>query len=172
MIVFFEYSLLLSPKCSAKKVNKAPFALSIHYGIITTYPSLTLFFCSSPHQATVAVNYMKAINFLFMGGLMMAIAVENSGLHRRISLSLLMGIGTSPVLIMLSFMVTTAFLSMWISNTASTAMMIPIVEAVVRTIDGAEGRGRGVAVGRRDRGGGGGGEPDGKNNEGAEIVRT
>ena len=86
---------------------------------------------------------MKSVNFLFMGGLIMAIAVENSGLHRRVSLFLLRRIGTAPSLVMFSFMLSTAFLSMWISNTAATAMMIPIVEAVAATLDRAQVRVKG-----------------------------
>lgn len=79
---------------------------------------------------------MKSVNFLFMGGLMMALAVENSGLHRRIALFLLKRIGFRPFFVMLAFMLTTAFLSMWISNTAATAMMVPIVEAVALVLEG------------------------------------
>ena len=67
---------------------------------------------------------------MFLGGLILAIGVETSGLHRRIALRMMLLIGTSPRRIMLSCMLATAFLSMWISNTATTAMMLPIVEAV------------------------------------------
>ena len=86
----------------------------------------------------MAVNYMKATNFMFLGGLMMAIGVEHSGLHRRIALKILILVGTSPRMIMLGFMTTTAFLSMWISNTATVAMMLPIVEAVAAAMHQSE----------------------------------
>ena len=66
----------------------------------------------------------------------MAQAVENSQLHKRIAINILMKIGTNPNFVMLAFMITTAFLSMWISNTASTAMMIPIAQAVAVTLEG------------------------------------
>ena len=66
---------------------------------------------------------------------MMALAVENSGLHERIALKVLLVIGTKASFVMLAFMLVTAFLSMWISNTATTAMMIPIVEAVAVCLD-------------------------------------
>ncbi len=77
---------------------------------------------------------MKSVNVLFMGGLMMALAVENSGLHRRVAIGMLRLIGVKPTFVMLAFMLTTAFLSMWISNTATTAMMVPIVSAVAEAM--------------------------------------
>ena len=63
---------------------------------------------------------------MFFGGLIMAIAVEHCGLHNRVALRIIMMVGTSQARLMLGFMFTTMFLSMWISNTATTAMMLPI----------------------------------------------
>ena len=68
----------------------------------------------------------------------MAIAVEESGLHKRIALVALNTIGSSDRLLLLGFMIPTAFCSMWISNTATTAMMIPIIEAVLSEIEEKE----------------------------------
>ena len=76
------------------------------------------------------MQYLNNATMMFLGGLILAIGVETSGLHRRIALKMVLVIGTSPQRIMLSCMLATAFLSMWISNTATTAMMLPIVEAV------------------------------------------
>ena len=56
-------------------------------------------------------------------------------LHQRIALKALTTIGTSPRLLMLGLMLPTMFLSMWISNTATTSMMVPIVEAIVIELD-------------------------------------
>ena len=72
---------------------------------------------------------------MFFGGLIMAIAVEHSGLHNRVALRIIMMVGTSQARLMLGFMITTMFLSMWISNTATTAMMLPIVDAVAEAIN-------------------------------------
>jgi len=78
----------------------------------------------------VSVHYLGATNMMFVAGLMMAVAVEHCGLHHRIALAILSLVGTSPALIMLGFMACSMFLSMWISNTACTAMMVPIVDAI------------------------------------------
>lgn len=70
--------------------------------------------------------------FLFMGGFFLASAIEKWGLHKRIALRAIMILGTSPKRIVLGMMTATAFISMWISNTATAMMMLPIALAVAR----------------------------------------
>lgn len=82
----------------------------------------------------VAPNYTNHLVFLFLGGFMIAIAMEKWGLHKRIALRIIAAIGTDTKKIVLGFMMASAFLSMWISNTATTMMMLPVAMAVVTQI--------------------------------------
>lgn len=77
-----------------------------------------------------AAPYAHELIFLFMGGFFLAAGLERWGLHRRLALGILALVGTSPERLVLGFMLATAFLSMWISNTATAAMLFPIGVAV------------------------------------------
>lgn len=81
-------------------------------------------------QATTQ-NYGHELIFLFLGGFLVAAAIEKWGLHRRIALTIVRLFGVEPARLVLGFMVATGFLSMWISNTASAMMMVPIGLAVI-----------------------------------------
>jgi len=85
--------------------------------------------------AAVAPNYANHMVFLFLGGFVLALAVERCGLHRRVALAILAAIGSSPKRLVWGFLLATAALSMWLSNTATALMMLPIAAAVIRRID-------------------------------------
>lgn len=88
-------------------------------------------------ETTVAYGHRYI--FLYLGGFMIAIAIENWNLHRRIALNIIHLIGSDISKIILGFMVATAFLSMWISNTATSVMMLPIGMAIVKQYKDASG---------------------------------
>ncbi len=82
----------------------------------------------------VGANYGSSIVFLFFGGFVLAIGLEKVNLHRRIALSIIKKTGTTPKKVILGFMIATAFMSMWISNTASTVVMLPIALSVIHLL--------------------------------------
>jgi solute carrier family 13 (sodium-dependent dicarboxylate transporter), member 2/3/5 len=85
-----------------------------------------------------ASPYSSPIIFLLLGGFIIAMAMERWNLHRRIALNILVRFGSKPNSLILGFMVATSFLSMWISNTATTLMMIPIALSVADTVTGGK----------------------------------
>ncbi len=90
--------------------------------------------------ADVGANYGSPIIFLFFGGFVMALALEKVNLHKRIALNIVKITGTTPNKVVLGFMIATASLSMWISNTASTVVMLPIAMSVIGLlVDDADG---------------------------------
>jgi len=78
-----------------------------------------------------AAPYANHVIFLFMGGFMLARSMQRWGLHRRLALRVVAAVGGGPARVVLGFMLATAFLSMWVSNTATAAMMLPIALAVL-----------------------------------------
>lgn len=87
---------------------------------------------------TTGASYGHPIIFLFVGGFMIATAIERWNLHRRVALGIIAKVGSEPKSIILGFMVATALLSMWISNTATTIMMVPIGLAIVGQLSSKE----------------------------------
>lgn len=86
------------------------------------------------------VQYFDPVNFLFLGGMWIAAAMEQWGLHRRMALGVVARVGASPRRIVLGFMVATGFVSLWVSNTAAALMMCPIGIAVLQKFEEQPGR--------------------------------
>ncbi|MEM6766161.1 MAG: SLC13 family permease [Bacteroidota bacterium] len=99
---------------------------------ITSILPLVLFpVTGAMDMRATAAPYSRPIIYIFMGGFMIALAMEKWNLHRRIALSIIAAVGTNMKQIVLGFVLAAGILSMWISNTATTVMMLPIGLAIV-----------------------------------------
>ena len=86
-------------------------------------------------MAEASAPYANPLIFLFMGGFLIALAMVRWGLHKRIALQIVAWAGTGPRALVAGFMAATAFLSMWVSNTATTLMMLPVGLSVIHVVD-------------------------------------
>uniref|UniRef100_A0A4W2CSG3 Solute carrier family 13 member 1 n=1 Tax=Bos indicus x Bos taurus TaxID=30522 RepID=A0A4W2CSG3_BOBOX len=89
-------------------------------------------------RSKVASAYFKDFHLLLIGVICLATSIEKWNLHKRIALRMVMMVGVNPAWLSLGFMSSTAFLSMWLSNTSTAAMVMPIVEAVAQQVISAE----------------------------------
>lgn len=89
---------------------------------------------------TVSAQYFNHVIFLFIGGFLMAFAMERWNLHRRIALRILILFGVSPGRILMGFMLATTLLSMWMSNTATAMMMVPIAFSIILKLEESLGK--------------------------------
>lgn len=87
---------------------------------------------------TTAESYGHEIIFLFLGGFVLALALERWGLHKRLALNVLAAVGSRPGRVVAAFMAVSAFLSMWVTNTATTIMLLPVAVSVIRMLPGDE----------------------------------
>jgi sodium-dependent dicarboxylate transporter 2/3/5 len=103
-------------------------------------PLLVLPLTTGRPLGEVAAPYADPVIFLFLGGFFIAAALERWELHRRMANATLRVVGTSPRRIVLAFLLTTGFVSMWISNTAAAVMMLPIATATASLAAGPGGQ--------------------------------
>ncbi|PNJ40327.1 solute carrier family 13 member 1 isoform X1 [Pongo pygmaeus] len=101
-------------------------------------PSLMLPMFGIMPSKKVASAYFKDFHLLLIGVICLATSIEKWNLHKRIALKMVMMVGVNPAWLTLGFMSSTAFLSMWLSNTSTAAMVMPIAEAVAQQIINAE----------------------------------
>lgn len=104
-------------------------------GVTALVPLVAFPFLGIMNGGSVAAQYMNYIIFVYIGGFIMALAMERWNLHKRIALKIMTLIGIGPGRILIGFMLASAFLSMWISNTAATMMMIPIIVSVLGELE-------------------------------------
>jgi len=104
-------------------------------GATSLLPVLLLPLSGVMTSGQTAGSYMDRFILLMMAGFMAALAIEKWGLHRRMSLVVILRVGTSPRRLVLGMMVATAFVSMWIANTAATLIMLPIGLALVSRLE-------------------------------------
>lgn len=108
---------------------------------LVAYPLLGVFGGDfSSGALRTAGEYTNAYIFLFLGGMAVGAALEHWNLHRRIALHLMVRIGSSPPRLLLGLLVATASISLWISNTATAVMMLPIALAIVAELEGQGGK--------------------------------
>jgi sodium-dependent dicarboxylate transporter 2/3/5 len=107
----------------------------VHLAVTALVPFIFIPVLGIADVQTVANQYMDQVMFLFIGGFLLAFAIERWGLHRRISLRILSAVGKSPASILLGVMLTAWLLSMWISNTATVMMLLGAVLAIVKQLD-------------------------------------
>jgi sodium-dependent dicarboxylate transporter 2/3/5 len=93
-----------------------------------------------PNLGGALLPYFDPYIFLFLGGMCIAAAMQQWNLHRRIALAIMRAIGTEPPRLLAGFLVATAFVSLWISNTATAVMMFPIGLAVIAQFESRSGR--------------------------------
>ncbi len=107
----------------------------VHLAITSLLPLVLLPFLGIADMKVVAAQYMDQVLFLFIGGFLLAFAIEKHGLHERMALFIICRIGAAPGRIMMGVMLTAWLVSMWISNTATVMMLLPSVMAIIAQMD-------------------------------------
>ena len=103
----------------------------VDLGITSLLPIVLLPFLGIMDTASVSQQYMEQTIFLFMGGFFLAFAMEKWKLHQRLAYAIIQRAGATPIRVLLGIMTTTFLISMWISNTATTLMMLTAVLAII-----------------------------------------
>ena len=140
-VIYFGFDLMpgspMVTKMAAVTVWMAIWWLTevVHLAVTALLPMLLFPVLGIADSKTTAFQYMDPIIFLFIGGFIIAFAIERWHLHQRIALKVLMLVGTSPSQILFGVMLTSYLMSMWISNTATVMMLLSAVLAVIVQIE-------------------------------------
>ncbi len=108
--------------------------------VTSLLPLVVLPLVGAASPKVVGAGYAHHIVLLLLGGFVIAIGIERWGLHKRIALNIVSRVGTSPKALIFGFMAAAALLSMWISNTATTLMMVPIALSAAAALKDTSGR--------------------------------
>ena len=108
--------------------------VAVPIGASSLLPAALLPLCGVMGGREVAPLYMHDLVFLFLGAFVVALGLERWGVHRRMAFWIISKVGAKPRNLVLGFMLASAFLSMWISNTSTTLMLLPIAMAVVTSL--------------------------------------
>lgn len=108
---------------------------TIHLGVTALLPLVLFPALEIAGAKSLATYYAHPLVYLFFGGFVLALALEKTGLHYRIALWILRKTGTKDHQLLSGFMLATAFMSMWISNTATAIMMLPIASSVIAVLE-------------------------------------
>ncbi|XP_054420529.1 solute carrier family 13 member 1 [Pteronotus mesoamericanus] len=143
ILIFLPLPLILQTKeakCAYTLFVVATFWLTevLPLSVTALLPGLTFPLFGIMETSKVASSYFKDFHLLLIGVICLATSIEKWNLHKRIALKMVMIVGMKPAWLTLGFMCSTAFLSMWLSNTSTAAMVMPIVEAVMQQIINAE----------------------------------
>ncbi len=119
---------------------------AVPIAVTSLLPLLVLPLSGVMRMTEAAAPYADPVIFLMLGGFIIAVAIEKHGLHRRMAFGIMTLVGLSPGRLLLGMMLATAFLSMWISNTATVMIMVPLVLAVTSQLPTEEAGGRGLRL--------------------------
>ncbi|XP_063052151.1 solute carrier family 13 member 1 [Engraulis encrasicolus] len=149
LILLTPLALLPLPLAIGDKVSECAFVLlvmavywlseALPVAVTALIPAMFFPLFGIMKSSEVAATFFKDFHMLLTGVICLATAIEKWGLHRRIALGLINFVGVIPGRLMLGAMVGCGFLSMWLSNTSATAMVMPIIEAVIKQMISAEG---------------------------------
>ena len=140
LILFFFHPVGLSEQANAVLASTVWIAIwwiteAIPIAVTALLPLVLFPLSGGLELSATSGSFGHKYVFLYMGGFIIAIAIEKWNLHRRIALNIINFIGSDVRKIILGFMVATAFLSMWISNTATAVMMLPIGLAIIKQLE-------------------------------------
>ncbi len=107
---------------------------AVPLAVTALLPLLVVPLIGLPQPAQILTQYANSTIFLILGGFLIGLAMERWQLHRRIAYSIVAALGSHPRRLVLGVMIATAFVSMWVSNTSTTLMMLPVASSIVALV--------------------------------------